>query len=128
MIVPLTRSAPLGQYRSPAEPALSALWRGGCGPATWLGPAEDCRVEAEGTGASETAFMSPTHLIRLTVVVLLLPMIKERGKTACVYQYARIDRNVWRGGVKQSANKRLQILFDTAGKVDDITLSAMERN
>jgi hypothetical protein len=57
----------------------------------------------------------------------IYPMVKERGKTAFVYQYVRMDRNVWRGGLKQSANKRLHITFDAAGKVDDIFVSAMER-
>jgi hypothetical protein len=47
-------------------------------------------------------------------------MVKERGKAAFVYQYLRMDRNVWRGGLKQSANKRLQITLDAAGKVDDV--------
>jgi hypothetical protein len=58
----------------------------------------------------------------------IYPMVKERRKTAFVYQYLRMGRNIWRGGLKQSANKRLQITFDAAGKVDDVFVSAMERN
>jgi hypothetical protein len=57
------------------------------------------------------------------------PMIKERGKTAFVYQYLRMDRiSAWPvARVEVATNKRLQITFAGDGKVDDIVLSVMEK-
>lgn len=84
---------------------------------------DESRVEQIKKG--ETGETQVVELFGLPGGRYIYPMTKERGQTALVYQYLRMDRTGLRGGaVTQSSRKNLRVILGADGKVVDIILSA----